>query len=51
MKSKHEDSFKAVTIYYQQFDYYVKKTKINKPSDKENVPITLLSDTSPTLIW
>ena len=50
MKFKHGDSFKTVTMYYQQFDSYVQKNNIKKPSDGENVLVTLLSDFSTTLI-
>ena len=50
MKFKHGDSFKIVTMYYQQFDSYVQKNNINKPSDKENELVTFFSDSSTTLM-
>ena len=36
--------------FNQQFDSYVQKDNIDKPSDEESVLVTLLSDSSTTLI-
>ena len=39
MKVKHGDSFEAVTIYYQQFEFYAQRNNINKPTDEEDALI------------
>ena len=50
MKFKHGDSFKTATRHYRQFDFYVQKNNINKPRDEEDVLVTLLLDSTTTLI-
>ena len=38
-------------MYYQQFDSYVQKNNINKQSYEQDMLVTLLSDSSTTLIY